>query len=100
MKATVGSGSTETVSNKDEATNVEVTESAKSKQGVEYEVANSATGKNLGEKICEVMAPGLAGPKAMTLQVAKVHKTLLSRSCVSPGQDGVPCSLSPGGTTS
>ena len=41
-------------------------------------MANSATVKNRGEKVCEVIAPGLAGPKGMTRQVAKVHKTLLS----------------------
>ena len=76
--ATEDSGSTETVTSEVECPGIETVESPQSKAGVTYEVANSETVANDGQKECEVMARGMAQPKGMDLQVAKVHKTLLS----------------------
>ena len=78
MTATVDSGCTESVTNEEECSNVETVPSPQSRSGVVYEVANAETVENEGQKCCEISAQGLQGTKALTLQVAKVHKTLLS----------------------
>ena len=76
--ATVDSGSTECVTNEEEAGGIPTEPSPQSEAGIVYEVANSATVPNEGQKKCEVLARGMHWPKKMNLAVAKVHKTLLS----------------------
>ena len=78
LTATVDSGSTENATNEESVENVETEPSPQSIRGVSYECANSGTVTNDGQKICETWAEGFRGTKKMILQVAKVHKTLLS----------------------
>ena len=78
ITATVDSGSTETVTNEEDCSNVETMPSQKSQAGVIYECADKSIVENKGEKICEVGAQGFMSSKKMTLQVANVHKTLIS----------------------
>ena len=59
-----------------------------SRSGVEYEVANGESIANLGERRCQVMTVGSMIPKQITLQVADVHKPLLSiTACSDMGFD-------------
>ena len=80
MTATVDSRPSDAVANEDTVSHVETVPSEQSKRGVEYEVANKQTIRNEGEKRCEVIAPGLRGPKQLSFQVCDVRKTLLSVS--------------------
>ena len=53
---------------------------------MEYEVANGASIKNLGERRCEMRTEGATEPKNISMQVADVHKALLSLSrCADMG---------------
>ena len=55
-------------------------------RGMEYEVATGASIPNLGEKRCEMWTEGAAAPKRIAMQVADVHKALLSLSwCADAG---------------
>ena len=78
LTATIDSGSTETVTNEEECDNVATEPSPQSLAGVVYECADKGIVANKGQKVCEVGATGFWRPKKMTLQVAKVHKTLIS----------------------
>lgn len=78
ITATVDSGSTETVTSEEACPGVKTVPSPQSKSGVVYEVANSDIVPNEGQKICDVAAEGMMAPKKMVIQVARVHKTLLS----------------------
>ena len=54
--------------------------------GMEYEVADENTILNLGERRCLMWANGASKPRAINLQVADVHKALLSLSrCADMG---------------
>jgi hypothetical protein len=54
--------------------------------GMEYEVATGESIPNLGERRCEMWTEGAESPKAITMQVADVHKALLSLSrCADMG---------------
>ena len=65
-----------------------VGESAQSRDGVEYEVANGQVIPNLGERRCQVMTFGSMITKNITFQVADVHKPLLSISqCADLGYE-------------
>ena len=60
--------------------------SRQSELGLEYEVANAATIPNLGERRLEVWTEGATQSKLMNIQVADVHKPLLSLSrCADMG---------------
>ena len=60
--------------------------SKQSEMGLEYEVANARTIPGLGETRLEVWIEGVNAPKAMAMQVADVHKPLLSLSrCADTG---------------
>ena len=57
-----------------------------SKRGMEYEVASGQSIPNLGEKICEMWTEGATKAKVLSMQVADVHKALLSLSrCADMG---------------
>ena len=59
-----------------------------SKNGAEYEVANGQSIANLGERRCQVMTVGSMAPKRIVLQVADVHKRVLSiTACSAMGYD-------------
>ena len=51
-----------------------------------YEVANGAEIENLGERRCEMWTEGASGTRSIAMQVADVHKGLLSLSrCADMG---------------
>ena len=54
--------------------------SMQSLRGLEYEIANGASLPNLGERRCEMWTDGMSKPKQIKMQVADVHKGLLSLS--------------------
>ena len=55
-------------------------------RGMEYEIANGDSIPNLGEKRCELWTEGSSQSKAIAMQVADVHKALLSLSrCADMG---------------
>ena len=78
IEVTVDSGACDTVLPTDECNGITIQESAQSKQGMEYEVANGETIPNLGERRCIMMTEGSQIPKRIAFQVADVHKPLLS----------------------
>ena len=53
-------------------------ESDQQRSGLEYEVAKGASIRNEGERRCQMMTRNARGPKNITVQVADVHKALLS----------------------
>ena len=65
---------------------IPVTPSMQSLRGMEYEVASGASIPNLGEKKCQMWTEGATAPKTINMQVADVHKALLSLSrCADMG---------------
>ena len=61
---------------------------AQFQRGMEYEVANAQTIPCLGKRGLKIWSDGAMGPKGMVLQVADVHKPLLSLSrCADPGYE-------------
>ena len=60
--------------------------SMQSERGLQYEVANAQTLPCLGERRLEVWSEGAESAKSMAIQVADVHKPLLSLSkCADMG---------------
>ena len=60
--------------------------SLQSMQCMEYEVADGNTIPNLGERRCLMWTDGASKPRPINLQVADVHKALLSLSrCADMG---------------
>ena len=58
------------------------------RSGAEYEGANGESIANLGERRCQVITVGSMIPKQIALQVADVHKPLLSiTACSDMGYD-------------
>jgi len=78
MEVTVDSGACDTVIPTEECKEIKIHESAQSKAGMEYEVANGETIPNLGERRCLMMTENSTTPKRIAFQVADVHKALLS----------------------
>ena len=65
---------------------MQVYPSMQSERGLQYEVANAQTIPCLGERRLEVWTEGATSAKAMAIQVADVHKPLLSLSrCADMG---------------
>ena len=65
---------------------IPITPSVQSLRGMEYEVATGESIPNLGEKRCEMWTEGASAPKTISMQVADVHKALLSLSrCADMG---------------
>ena len=78
IEVTVDSGACDTVIPTEECKEIKIHESAQSKAGMEYEVANGETIPNLGERRCLMMTENSTTPKRIAFQVADVHKALLS----------------------
>ena len=91
IEVTIDSGACDTVMPVDMCPDIAVQESAKQKEGLEYEVANGETIPNEGERRCLLMTMGARTPKRITFQVADVHKALLSISKVADA--GFECRL-------
>ena len=74
---------------------IPITPSVQSLRGMKYEVATGESIPNLGEKRCEMWTEGASAPKTISMQVADVHKALLSLSrCADMGfesQFGAAC---------
>ena len=88
IEVTVDSGACVTVMPRKCCEGISILQTALSRAGVEYEVANGAGLKNLGERQCEVMTAGSDVPKRIVFQVADVHKPLLSiTACADMGFD-------------
>ncbi len=65
---------------------IAITPSLQSMQCMEYEVADGNTIPNLGERRCVMWTDGATDPRHINLQVADVHKALLSMSrCADMG---------------
>ena len=65
---------------------IPIVPSFQSINGMEYEVASGEAIPNLGERRCEMWTDGATAPKSIAMQVADVHKALLSLSrCADMG---------------
>jgi hypothetical protein len=81
MELTADSGACDTVMPRQGLWScIPISPSFASERGFEYEVANGAAIPCLGERKLEVWAEGASVPLGMTIQVADVHKPLLSLS--------------------
>ena len=86
MELTADTGACDTVIPKDACPGIPITPSFQSLRGMEYEVATGASIPNLGEKRCEMWTENAVAPKRIAMQVADVHKALLSLSrCAGAG---------------
>ena len=80
IELAVDSGATETVVGEEMLSNIKTIQGECAKRGVEYEVANGETIPNVGERRCILMSEDSNSPKAITFQIADIHKPLLSVS--------------------
>ena len=79
-------GACDTVMPRLECPNIPITPSLQSIQGLEYEVADGHEIPNLGERQCVMWTEGATVGRRLNLQVADVHKALLSLSrCADKG---------------
>ena len=86
IELTVDSGACDSVIPAEACSSVPLTPSFQSINGICYEVANGQTIPNLGERQCMLWAEGGSSPKGINLQVADIHKPLLSISrCADMG---------------
>ena len=86
MEMTADTGACDTVMPKKMAQHIAIQPSLQSLRCMEYEVANGANIPNLGERRCLMWTENAAIPRNMNLQVADVHKPLLSLSrCADMG---------------
>ena len=74
----IDSGACDTVMPRLGFDGIPIVPSLQSLAGIEYEVANSETIPNLGERRCQMAIPGSTQLRSITFQVADVHKPLLS----------------------
>ena len=89
IELTADSGACDTVIPRNVAESIPILPSLASLQGMEYEVANGQSIPNLGERRCLVWTEGATDVKKMNMQVADVHKGLLSLSrCADMGFEG------------
>ena len=81
------SGASETVMSEDTLSGViDIREGAACKRGVHYQCADGMDIPNLGERRCLMWTEGAAQPRHVNMQVADVHKALLSLSrCADMG---------------
>ena len=82
IEITIDSGACDTVMPLSSCADVPVLDSERSRNHMEYEVANGQTIANEGERHC-LMIKGAKWAKKVTFQVADVHKVLLSVSRVA-----------------
>ena len=88
IEITVDSGAWVTVMPRSLCAGISILQNRRSREGVEYEVANGAHISNCGERGCEIMTIGSRSCKRIVFQVADVHKALLSTSgCADMGFD-------------
>jgi hypothetical protein len=86
VELTADTGACDTVMPKDMCAGIPVVQSPQSLQGLEYEVATGDSIPNLGQRCCELWTEGASSGKAINVQVADVHKALLSLSrCADMG---------------
>ena len=86
VELTADTGACDTVVPKSMCPSIPIVPSFQSQHGMEYEVASGEAIPNLGEKRCEMWTEGAAQPKSICMQVADVHKALLSLSrCADMG---------------
>ena len=86
VELTADTGACDIVIPKDMCPGIPIVPSFQSINGMEYEVATGETIPNLGERRCEMWTEGASQPKAISMQVADVHKALLSLSrCADMG---------------
>ena len=79
-------GACDNVMPKEMGKHIPILASLMSKAGGKYECANAANIANLGERRCLLWADNSSGPKGIVIQVADVHKPLLSLSrCADMG---------------
>ena len=90
VEITVDSGACDTVMPTSWCTHISIQQTAESKAGMEYEVANGETIPNVGERRCLLMSEDSHIMKKITFQCADIHKPLLSVSrCADLGFDCV-----------
>ena len=88
IELTADSGACDTVIPRTMAESIPIMPSLQSLRQMEYEVANGASIPNLGERRVLIWTEGATQPKKMTMQVADVHKGLLSLSrCADMGYE-------------
>ena len=86
IELTADSGACDTVIPRTTAESIPIMPSLASLRGMEYEVANGQSIPNLGERRCLVWTEGASQATHMNMQVADVHKGLLSLSrCADMG---------------
>ena len=86
---TADSRACDTVIQRKTAESIPILPSLASLRGMEYEVVNGQSIPNLGERRCLVWTEGATEVKKMNMQVADVHKGLLSLSrCADMGFEG------------
>jgi len=89
VELTADSGACDTVIPRTTAEGIPIMPSLASLRGMEYEVANGQSIPNLGERRCLVWTENATEVKRMVMQVAGVHKGLLSLSrCADMGYEG------------
>ena len=89
IELTADSGACDTVIPRSLAEPIPILPSLASLRGMEYEVANGQSIPNLGERRCLIWTEGATMRKNMNMQVADVHKGLLSLSrCADMGFKG------------
>ena len=86
IEMTADTGACDTVMPKVGYEAIQIHPSAQSERGMLYEVANKQTIPNLGERRLEIWTEGADRARDMAVQVADVHKPLLSLSrCADAG---------------
>ena len=80
IEMTADSGACDTVIPKSMCPDIPIVPSLQSLRNMEYEVANGQSIKNLGERRCQMWTEGATSAKNINMQVADVHKALLSLS--------------------
>ena len=80
VELTADTGACDTVIPKDMCPGIPIVPSFQSINAMEYEVASGESIPNLGERRCEMWTDVATTPKAISMQVADVHKALLSLS--------------------
>ena len=86
VELTADTGDCDTIVPKLMCPGIPITPSVQSLRGMEYEVATGESIPNSGEKRCAMWTEGALAPKSIAMQVADVHKALLSLSrCADMG---------------
>ena len=86
MEMTADTGACDTVMPRAMAEHIAIQPSLQSLRSMEYEVANGANIPNLGERRCLMWTENAPMARKLNLQVADVHKPLLSLSrCADMG---------------